>query len=373
MYGEWSQYWWKNITGAKIVVTKVARNLLYNSCVVLIVPSDLPWRQAMRSEIATMYWDESETSEIQFEEIDAEDDYPDDSDIGAFLLKRFSPSLEIQFGFRSKGKVTIQEYIKDNEILKNKIIWIKGINGDCAKQWIEFCELYSSKSVDEGLFVIEVHDISPVSCNSNLLFVNYSDYISRYDVQLFNQIVLSDGDIQDEKLKEYIAAVAANLCESDAEISELLIRNTDFTKENPETGIARIEESGFYYRRGKEKDSGHILALYRNKMTAEIKHRIWISQVQTLFPIIEIERNEIIKRYEKEIESVLDRYTIIQFCDRIYNPYEVELTTLVDLLYKGLYLTSEEIERIKFLRKCRNSLAHMKLCTPEQVTKLLKV
>ena len=44
----WEEFWWNNITGAHVVVSKVADALLENKMVILKVPSDLPWRHSMR-------------------------------------------------------------------------------------------------------------------------------------------------------------------------------------------------------------------------------------------------------------------------------------------------------------------------------------
>ena len=106
--------------------------------------------------------------------------------------------------------------------------------------------------------------------------------------------MISDDNSYNELWKEYIAVVSACLCETDAEISELLIKENNFKAESPEEGLKRIAEMDDYQRRGGDMKSGHILALVRGNDLKEIHHRIWAAQVKTLYPVIEFERNELI-------------------------------------------------------------------------------
>ena len=135
-----------------------------------------------------------------------------------------------------------------------------------------------------------------------------------------------------------------------------------------------------FIRRGAEASSTHILKYARNKRWSEINHRIWSAQVQTLFPLIELERIELISKYQEEIQEALDQEATYQYGEELTDPIEVELGTMCylmarrrsDYLY-SLYIPDEsDRERIHFLHECRNRLAHAETCTVEQVSALLE-
>lgn len=378
----WEEFWWNNITGAQVVVSKVADALLEDKMVVLKVPSDLPWRYSMRSSIHTAFQVRTENRDVVIELIDVIDDNPEDLDPGRYLLQRYASS-SISRGYREKSKVSIQTYIVQKEVIKNRIIWVKGLEGSVANKWIKFCKGFTPKIATEGLFVLEIHGDVASPESRFIKYIDFSSCISSYDVQLFNSFVLDndeDSVYKSDLWKKYISATAAMVCNVDAEVSELLIRDVNFRKESAINGIARIAEMPKFSRRGVEANSEHVLWLYRNKKMTELKHRIWASQVQILFPVIEMERIEIIERYRDTINKALTKNDITQFGEKITDPMEVELGSLCYMMSHRqdgaenmymVYIPDEtDRERIRFLHECRNLLAHGSICEPEQVRRL---
>lgn len=376
----WDEFWWNNITGAQAVVSKVVDALLENKMVVLKVPSDLPWRYSMRSSICTAFRDRSNARDVVIKAIDIVDDNPEKLEPGRFLLNKYASS-SIARGYREKSKVSIQDYITQKEVIRNQILWIKGLDEASAGGWIEFCRKFTPKTATEGLFVLEIHGKVAYQENRFMDFIDFSECVSSYDVQLFNSFVLEEEDAvayQSELWKKYISTTAAVICDVDAEVSEVLLREVDFREESAIDGIGRIAEMDQFSRRGTEADSGHVLWLYRNHKRAELDHRIWVSQVQILFPVIEMERIEFIEKYRDSIRQVLEENCIEQYSEQITDPMEVELGTLCFMMSckkKGMYMLyipdENDRERIRFLHKCRNLIAHASICNPEQVRRLL--
>lgn len=380
----WEEFWWNNITGAHVVVSKVADALLENKMVILKVPSDLPWRHSMRSSIQAAFQGRTDAIDVSISSIDVVDDNPNDLEPGRFLLQKYA-SPSISMGYREKSKVSIQDYIAQKDVIKNRIIWVKGLDGANANKWMKFCKGFTPKSAAEGLFVLEVHgEIAPLG-GKFMEYIDFSDCVSSYDVQLFNSFVLNEDEglaYGSDLWKRYISTTAAMVCDVDAEISEWLLREVDFRQESAIDGIGRIVEQGDFSRRGTEEGSNHVLWLYRNNKNAELKHRVWASQVQVLFPIIEMERIELISKYRDEISKALADNHITQYGELISDPMEVELGSLCYMMshrqdqdyymYK-LYIPDEaDRERISFLHDCRNSIAHASICEPEQVRRLLE-
>lgn len=377
----WEEFWWNNITGAKVVVSKVSDALLENKMVVLKVPSDLPWRYSMRSSMHLAFQEKTDTRDVVIEPIDVVDDNPESLEPGRFLLQRYAPSA-VSRGYREKSKVSIQDYIAQKDVIKNRILWIKGLDGSSANQWIKFCKEFTPKTSTDGLFVLEIHGAIEQPESRFIECIDFSDYVSNYDVQLFNSFVLdNEGSCASDVWRRYISTTVAMVCGVDAEVSELLLRDVDFRKESAIEGIARIADNPQFSRRGTESESEHVLWLYRNNKISELRHRIWAAQVQVLFPIIEVERIEIIERYKAALSTVLSENNVTQYGEQIVDPMDVELGSLCymmshrkhnDTYMYMLYIPDEnDRERIKFLHECRNKLAHVSFCEPDEVRQLL--
>lgn len=378
METRWEEFWWNHITGPNVVVSNVVSALLNGKMVVLKVPSDLPWRHSMRSAVHTAFSERSDCSDVVIELIDLRDENARQMQPGRFILDRFATPT-ISRGYREKSKVTVQDYISAKDIIKNRIVWIKGIDPDVAGEWIRFCRGFSQRSAAQGLFVLEVNENTSVTETNLLRVINFSDCVSNYDVQLFNSFVLGNQKQYSDGWKKYIAVCTAAICGVDAEISQTMLQSLDFRVESPLEGIRQIDQMPDFMRRG-ENGSNHVLWHYRNGDMALLEHRLWSAQVQVLFPMIELERVELIGRYESQIREVLAGGGITQYNQILQEPMDVELGTLSYLMgarmedgFYTLYIPSEEDrERIRFLHTCRNQLAHASCCTPEQVEQLLK-
>lgn len=378
METRWEEFWWNYITGPNVVVSSVVSALLNGKMVVLKVPSDLPWRHSMRSAVHTAFSERSDCSDVVIELIDLRDENARQMQPGRFILDRFATPT-ISRGYREKSKVTVQDYISAKDIIKNRIVWIKGIDPDVAGEWIRFCRGFSQRSAAQGLFVLEVNENTSVTETNLLRVINFSDCVSNYDVQLFNSFVLGKQKQYSDGWKKYIAVCTAAICGVDAEISQTMLQSLDFRVESPLEGIRQIDQMPDFMRRG-ENGSNHVLWHYRNGDMALLEHRLWSAQVQVLFPMIELERVELIGRYERQIREVLASGGITQYNQILQEPMDVELGTLSYLMgakmedgFYTLYIPSEEDrKRIRFLHTCRNQLAHASCCTPEQVEQLLK-
>lgn len=378
METRWEEFWWNHITGPNVVVSSVVSALLNGKMVVLKVPSDLPWRHSMRSAVHTAFSERSDCSDVVTELIDLRNENARQMQPGRFILDRFATPT-ISRGYREKSKVTVQDYISAKDIIKNRIVWIKGIDPGVAGEWIRFCRGFSQRSAAQGLFVLEVNENTSVTETNLLRVINFSDCVSNYDVQLFNSFVLGNQKQYSDGWKKYIAVCTAAICGVDAEISQTMLQSLDFRVESPLEGIRQIDQMPDFMRRG-ENGSNHVLWHYRNGDMALLEHRLWSAQVQVLFPMIELERVELIGRYERQIREVLASGGITQYNQILQEPMDVELGTLSYLMgakmedgFYTLYIPSEEDrKRIRFLHTCRNQLAHASCCTPEQVEQLLK-
>lgn len=368
----WEDFWWNNITGANMVVAKVVNALHANKIVILNVPSDLPWRTQMRSAIEVLFQEGNATEKPLVKTVDAQDECSKGI-IGKFLLIRFCTSKLIVNGFRERPNISIQKYLIQNNVLKDTLVWVKGINAEQVSDWVKFCQNYKTQSINDGLFLLEIHDFKEYVDTKRMEVINFYDYVSSYDVQLFISFVLDSKKCYTPDWKRYISTVVASLCDVDAEISAELVENVDFKTESPIKGIDKIDKNRTFKFRGSDEKSKHILSYFRKGEIGELNYRIWAAQIQVLFPLIEIKRVKIIEILYDEIADILDKEEIYQYDDVITNPYELELGTLNFLTKNSKVNISNSFFRtmIPFLHNCRNKLAHIECCEPNEVTKLL--
>lgn len=375
-----NEFWWDSVTGPRKVVSEVISILSMNQMALLKVPSDLPWRHTMRGVMEAMFRERIESKDILIDTIDAEDEIETEEDPGYFLINKYSSDDETRIGYRESKRNSIQDYLKKNKILKNRVIWIKGLEGEEAKKWIRFCQKYNVESVVEGSFVLEIHGELPEFEGKNLKVVSYEENVSSYDVQLFNSVYLDEKEEYTNKWKHYISTVAACLCETDAEISKAFIDAGNFRTENPRILLERVANSSDYIQRGADGQTKHVLAICRAIDNETLNYKLWKAQMQILFPIIELERVQLIEKWEQNVKDALTENHVKQYDIQITNPYEAELGTLNYLLSHRatgtnsymLYIPEQCYrDRIKFLHECRNLLAHVKCCSANQVAEII--
>lgn len=127
-------------------------------------------------------------------------------------------------------------------------------------------------------------------------------------------------------------------------------------------------------------DHNNVLAIALRADKGEIDRRVWKAQVEILFPILEARRLAVIARVRDQLTAVLESSDISQFGERVSEPEDVELGTLVYLMAQTnddgerlLYIPDRELRNeIHLLRVCRNIIAHHKVCEWSQVKWLLE-
>lgn len=375
----WEEYWWNNITGPHQIVTSVAGGLLDKKTVVLQVPSDLPWRHEMRRTVQALVKQNNGFSDTNIEVVDAVDENLADNDPGKYLLNRFG-MYEIQNGYRAKSGLSLQDYIIRHKVLKNTIVWVKGLTEAQTEKWVRFCKGYNSDELSNGLFVLECVHKSEPSDSRNLTYVSFDRHVRRYDLQLFNSILLDNQGFYPDLWKQYISTLAAYLCVNDGEVAEQYIRLCDFLRDEPIAGLGKIIDSGGFERRGTDPASTHVLALYRTGKIEDLTKRIWAAQLHILFPLIEMRRTEVIRVLEPELKNCLSNHRVEQFDQVISNPMEIEFGTLIYLMaryddagYRWIHVPDEQLRSdIHFLRDCRNTLAHGNVCSVDAVRRLFE-
>lgn len=391
------QFWWENITGPSQLIQAIVSELRDGRSVFLSAPDDLPWRSQMRSAVERAL--RENTPNILVDYIDCQDDCQKNAqgeiDAATFLLDRYA-SPDVKNGYRRSSGKSIQAYILNHHVLRDRVIWVKGMSPCHVENWLSYCREHRAKSTEDGIFVIECHEDSDqrrTAAGMKLLF--YTDYVSHHDAFLFNTILAAPLKCSPE-WKQYLSTAISKLCGRDAELAASVLEAHGGRAECELLQLLdELSRDPQFERRfhAGHLDDRHPFALIRSGRRDDMTGSLWETQLQVLFPLLEYERIEFIRHFYDAIqvglkEPYLDPdpkkpgpHYIKQLGERVCNPFDAEIGTLYRMnhlrMYRDsnlylLYLQEEaDRNRLKLLRDMRNSIAHLTACTTESVTEFL--
>ena len=203
----------------------------------------------------------------------------------------------------------------------------------------------------------------------------YTGFISKYDLELFAAILLSDKKAPADA-KHYASNVAANICMGDAEVLEAVADEINLSFIDPiktlKNALSRFPDELITSR------NQHFAKLF-DVNTNVLYKTIWEAQLQSFYSLVEVQLIQLIEKWNDNIRDTLANHTITQYGEHITEPNDVELGTLFFMISTQsqigkyiLYIPDEyDRKRIRFLRDFRNNLAHSVMSEPECVTKFL--
>lgn len=385
-----SQIWWDGITGPSSFVSSVTDSLMDAKSILLHVPEDLPWRKQMRSSVEAALKEKDPDMMVEF--VDCRTDMEGSGAIGDYILQRFA-SAELRSGYRKSSGVQLPQYIKNNGVINNRIIWVKGMDESDAEEWYSFCRQYHSTSRLNGLFVIENYKgFSMKMPPSYICSQHYAEYVGYFDALLFNSIAASRTR-KSAEWKQYISSYATSLCGSDVELSAHLIESCEYNEDVPVSALSSAaEEYGLDKRAAAESlSSEHPFVLLRENRIEELRRAVWKAQMQTIYPLIELERLSFISCNNAQVSRAVNteyldfrngrNAYIHQYGERLQRPEDAEIGTLyrlsklrtaADSTQYMLFLPKDDDRRrLELLYEMRNSIAHMNLCAWDRVTEFL--
>ena len=170
---------------------------------------------------------------------------------------------EVRNGYRERSQRSIQEYIIENTVLKNRIIWVKGMLNSQVSDWLSFCRDYNSNNEENGLFVLEIQG-GVHKQDNNMRSIRLLECISNYDVQLFSSFIVEEKSALSNVWRRYLSTATAIICDIDAEIASHLLEIIDPKKQSPLDIIMEMASWQEYSVRGADDESNHIFMHCRN-------------------------------------------------------------------------------------------------------------
>lgn len=378
--GNWGHTWWSRITGPRVFIEQIVSSLSEGRSVALLLPDTCPWLNEMRSFTADAIPNRYGLGRLSVAPLRTSSEASATKSPLQLLLGKYALH---DVALRYRESMNPQSFLLDQHILKERIIWLEDAPENNLHAWLSFASAWRARSPEDGLFVIEVpaHASDALSnvAQDNLSLVDYRELVSDYSVSLFNGTLIDERTPRDTTNLEqrYLASLLTNLCGGDVEVAEALTDDLTALRDNPVSTVMSVA-SYFEGSRGIGEEA-HVLNLVRANDRESLERRVWSAQVEVLFPLIETLRLKVIEALRSPIEKILDEDVITQYGEPVKDAEDIELGTLTYLMAcktesneRRLYVPDSALrEEIHLLHSCRNYLAHMSACPPDQVCRLL--
>lgn len=368
MIADASTLWWETMAGPQILIMQTADLLSEGKSVLLRISDRLSWQEQMRDILA------HQLSTVQIEQIELSWDNP--QQLIPQLLRQLRPSKASLCPPEYKAQLA---YLKEKQIFHDSVVWIQPTQGSDLLSAVRFLSDFRGKGLDEsGCFVLEIPEsLSLPRLSSTVAVLDCNQSIRPEDVRLFASILADMMSEIEAPYRRYIAQLAANLANRNAQLVPALLQYLH-PDEEPAQSIASLDQD-MPFVCDSFSDSAVLGAL------------VWKAQLQTVFADIEMARIRIVTEWETAIEQALQTEYwdsqknttgyIEQLGERLTLCRDVELGTLVYMMALRcsenheqylLYIPDEQTrEWICFLRGCRNKLAHHNTCSPQEMQRLL--
>ena len=336
-----SEIWWRQITGARKFLDKIADNLAGGKSAVICLSEKTPWLDDMR-RILREFLNKKFGGIKAIHRISAATDEPAQLVFENFCSDNVKAEF-IPFGEKAWVKFLAE---RDDINLNNSCLWIRDATAAQASKWFAFIADYHKylRGRRKGIFLLETGADWGMTDKADVEIFSCEREISDYDCFAFNVFIAAEFGKGDKFTKRYLAELVSNTTGLDVESGAECIKcGGDFLK-NPRRFL-------------------------KNKSKEEIERAIWTTQLKLIFPLLEIFRRDFVKKYEPLIKSQLPFE--LSSGKKIYAPDEAELGDLYSIL-GGQNLQQEDWEELKIHRDARNKLAHLSTLTLEDVQKIFK-
>lgn len=187
-----SYIWWTNVTGPQMFIKSVVSSLSDNCNVRLLLPKLCPWENRMRELISDAAQSEYALEGVTFDVV-TPDDFKNTQSPVEVLLDRYALN---DVRLRYRNSLNPAEYLIQNHVLKDRIVWLTGFEPKDIKTWMGLICGWPSTTPLDGLFVVETSfdGWSSLDQNENhgCKTISYLDCIGEYSVSLFNGLLVDE-------------------------------------------------------------------------------------------------------------------------------------------------------------------------------------
>ena len=358
------EIWWNLVTGPREFIGDTLGALARGESVLVVASDTLPWEDEFWYQISEGIKGLPGLKHAALETLEVDEEAEDAEPIERLLREYALRDVELGYRVGVDGR----RYLRDNQVLRNRVVRICIESEGSLSKWMDFCSVWPRGSSETGLFIVEWRGRRRELNAGNLDKMIYSEYVTSYSIQLFNGLCLDRGTtaVLSDGRRRYLASAITHLCDGDVEVAEVVARRLNSPPFDP-VGAYKSAINAF----GKEGQDKAI-------DDVELGRRLWEAQVETVFATVQRRHMGIVDMLRSELERTLSKREVIQYKERITDPDDVELGTLVYLMTardsdgRYLYVPDDKTRaEIHLLHECRNALAHRRCCTDEQIRQLL--
>lgn len=326
------EIWWKRISGPIQFLEKVSDAIYGKGSVWL--NGTLPWANTFHNIVKGNI--QEKNCNINVALVDgSEKQIPKDSifELDSMAKENYLPSMDLS------------EYVKKGNILENTIIWVHGLDGEEASQWLELSRKLANCGA--GLKIIcEGKRCAGTYRNIKVFLIQ--ELLTKFDILLFAMygIPASLGNPEERIYSSYLAS---SLAKADVEKMAVLLGDMQNVLKDPIVYMAeRFGDAEF--------------------ATTECVRN---AQINAIYPILERETYQLVERLKDELRHVIPFED--DFGGEYKNYKEVELRHMVYFeARKKIRLTQEESEWLQFLHRLRNDISHRKIIVSDDVQTILR-
>lgn len=333
--------WWGELPNAEKFIEAVTLDLRDGKDVLLELPEHLPWEAAFYEQLAISL----EKNGVVHALRELEDD--PHKEPGEIILRKFcKPERRAQY----RPNIGYGRFLANSQgsTLSTALIEVHDLRNGRLEVWLDFVREYrKALSNDGAVFLLETRE-RPERTKGMSVHA-YAGSIGSFDAYTFYMISASSysGTLLQRR---YLAELAFTLCGSDAELGGACLQNSFVFISKPLERLNDVCNTLF------RADGGNF-RLPGNK--TNLKKQVWQAQLRIVFPLLEDYRQDLIRKYRKDVEHCLPIETA--HGEIISEPEDVELGSLSWLIrQKRLNVTAYEETCIEVCKDARNSLAHLK-------------
>ena len=349
---EYSSIWWQQITGPFKLYNEIVDNLALNQSIVLIKTSDQFYIEKLRYLVEHHF----ESLKQEFLLIDGITltEYNTTED---FLFAKFKfiqkPSIET-------FKMSSIEKLGKSGILSKRTFWFYNLTPDHESKLLKFINDFTKKYNDVR-FVVEISTENKIVSNDKMKKFEFSEYITQMDTMIFVYHLMANKNANQI---QYATQLISNICGINSEIAASMSDKYDACKHDPIDILKSLRDSFIVDKHsGTFTDSNKVHPLNLVQSNLQKIHRlIWKSQVQIIFPMLELARQEIIERHLSKIKENLKYHTNLEQKDVFaLELIEIRIICIDSNARKDKILNDIEINRLSRMIYARNELAHLRV------------
>lgn len=334
--------WWSQMLNSVRNFNLLKNALSEEKSVLLFSKEQIPWKDILLDKIKKQLGDI--TAFRSFEMIKA-----DKSVEPGYTVLNSLCSQNIQAGYWPDQSYARYLSAMDSITLNSLYVWVEGIESEEELSgWISFVNEYRKnadilgKERERAIFILETVGSFSFETKSEYFFsINMTP--SEFDRHMFCMVNTFDISCS-YALKQYIAELAFNIASENIELCGCLAKSGEDMLDNPGKAYnVCCDELGVPDNLRKDG--------------SRIDRDIIVSQMRTIFPMLEQRRYMFIEKYVNEIQKILPVKNSID--ELVTEPFELELSTLFYIVNQNWIIASEDDRNnLRICREIRNKLAH---------------